>query len=215
LLDLLTVRYVMSEGEILNSDYELVYEDQVYIYENTDVLFCAFALPDAEVIPEADLPVRLRTFDPRQVVLLDTATTPTPYSPITNTQWSLQPATVISYAPNVVIVDVDMPGPGWLVLADSFSPGWKAFRSDPKAGIPTRESEPGKETELAIARANGNFRAVRLEAGRHRVRFGYAPVSFKLGLAGSFTAIAVLSVLLLCRLPGRFWRRGSVEPAGK
>jgi hypothetical protein len=204
LLDLLTVRYVMTEGEIPNPDYELVYEGQVYIYENTDVLPRAFAMPNVEVIPEADLPVHLRTFDPRQVVLLDTATVPTPYSPITNTQWSLQPASVSTYAPNVVIVDVEMPGPGWLVLADSYFPGWKASRADPETQTSIPRSERGEETELAIARANGNFRAVRLEQGTHRVCFRYAPMSFKLGLYGSFTAIAVLSLLVLYRLWGRF-----------
>jgi uncharacterized membrane protein YfhO len=85
-----------------------------------------------------------------------------------------------------------MPGPGWLVLADSYFPGWKAYRSDP--------IESSNEIELKIVRANGNFRAVLLEAGVHRVRFQYAPTSFKLGLYSSLTAIVVISLLVLYRL---------------
>ena len=50
LLDLLNVRYVVTEGEIPNPDYELVYDDEVRIYENIDALPRAFALPRAEVV---------------------------------------------------------------------------------------------------------------------------------------------------------------------
>ncbi len=59
LLDLLNVRYVVTEGEIPNSDYKLVYDDEVRIYENIDVLPRAFALPQAEWVSPADLPARL------------------------------------------------------------------------------------------------------------------------------------------------------------
>lgn len=40
---LLNVRYVVTEGTIANDDYALVYEGEVRIYENTDVLPRAFA----------------------------------------------------------------------------------------------------------------------------------------------------------------------------
>ena len=47
LLDLLTVRYVMTEGEIPNPGYRLVYDGEVRIYRNEQ------ALPRAEMAPEA------------------------------------------------------------------------------------------------------------------------------------------------------------------
>jgi hypothetical protein len=209
LLDLLTVRYVMTEGEIPNPDYELVYEAEVRIYENTDVLPRAFALPHAEVVSEADLPARIRTFDPRRVILLDAATLPAPYSPVTHVSWSLQPATVVAYAPNAVILDVEMPGPGWLILADSYFPGWTAFRSAPEDQIPASAAKPGEETEVAIVRANGNFRGVWLDQGAHRVSFRYTPQSFELGLCGSLMAVVVMSLLVVWRACRGLWLKRS------
>jgi O-antigen/teichoic acid export membrane protein len=222
LLDLLTVRYVMTEGEIANPDYELVYDGEVRIYENTDVLPRAFALPNAEVVAEPGLTDRLPTFDPRQVILLDQATLPQAEYPITKTDWSLQPARVVTYAPNSVFVDVEMPGPGWLLLADSYFPGWKAYRSDlidPDTNaaypIPNPQDEPADETELQIVRADGNFRAVYLPQGAHRVRFKYTPMSFKLGLYGSFMAGVVLFLLGLYWLWTRFYRESDQDSTVK
>jgi hypothetical protein len=190
LLDLLNVRYVVTEGRISNPDYELVYEGEVRVYENIDTLPRAFALPHGEAVSEADLPARLRTLDPRQVILLDTVAVSNPES-----EWPLQPAQVVSYTLNTVLVDVVLPGPGWLVLADSYFPGWRAYRSDP-------QDEMASEVELEILRANGNFRAVWLGAGAHRVRFQYAPTSLKIGLYASLAAIVVISLLALYRLRG-------------
>jgi len=214
LLDLLGVRYVVTEGEIPNDDYEMVYDGEVRIYENTDVLPRAFALPRAKVVSPAQLPDRLRSFNPGKLVLLD-ETTPIPNFPISQSPWPLQPATVVAYAPNTVFVDAEMPGPGWLVLTDSYFPGWKAYRSDPDDQIPNPKSEPPDEQELDIVRADGNFRAVWLEAGAHRVRFKYTPMSFKLGLYGSFMAGIVLLLLVLYWLWGRFYRESADDPTVK
>ncbi len=215
LLDLLTVRFVVTEGEIPNPDFELVYENEVRIYENTDALPRAFALPQSESVAPEDLPARLRSFDPRQVILLDQSDSGSEEMPPATDPWPLQPATVLTYADNVVFVDVEMPGPGWLVLADSYFPGWKAYRSEPDGQIPAPHHEPVSETEIEIVRANGNFRAVWLEEGTHRVRFKYTPMSFKLGLYGSFMAAIVLFLLLLYWLWGRFYRESADDPTVK
>ncbi len=215
LLDLLNVRYVVTEGEVPNPDYELVYDDEVRIYENTDALPRAFALPHAEVVSQADLPTRLSSLDPRALVLLDEDTIANPQVPAGDPQWPLEPASIAAYAPNVVFVDVAMPGPGWLVLADSYSPGWKAYRSDPDGQVPDPKSEPEKERELTIVRADGNFRAVFLEEGPHRVRFKYTPMSFKLGLYGSFMAVVVMLLVGFYWLWGRFYRESTDDPTVK
>jgi type IV secretory pathway VirB3-like protein len=192
LLDLLNVRYVVTEGRIPNPDYDLIYEGEARIYENIDALPRAFALPRAEAVSEADLPARLRTLDPRQLVLLDRVPVSNPKS-----DWPLQPAQVVSYTLNTVLVDVVLPGPGWLVLADSYFPGWRAYRSNP-------QDEMAGGAELEIVRANGNFRAVWLGAGAHRVRFQYSPTSFNVGLYASLAALVVVLLLALHRLRGRF-----------
>ncbi len=215
LLDLLTVRFVVTEGEIPNLDYELVYEGEVRIYENVDVLPRAFALPRAEIVSPEDLPTRLHSFDPRQSILLEQGALAAVESRPTADPWPLQPATVVTYSSNVVFVDVEMPGPGWLVLADSYFPGWKAYRSAPDVRIPGPKDEPAGETEIQIVRADGNFRAVWLDEGAHRVRFKYTPMSFKLGLYGSFLAAVVLFLLLLLWFWRRFYRESEDDPTVK
>ncbi|HFD39183.1 MAG TPA: hypothetical protein ENJ31_04965, partial [Anaerolineae bacterium] len=237
LLDLLGVRYVATEGEIANPDYQPVYEGEIRIYENTDALPRAFALPAAEIVAEEDLPARLRTFDPRQIVLLQPDSQfPNPQSTASkiglcsarttvrasapdcdpararSLTWPLQPAHIVAYGSNEVLVDVEMPGPGWLLLADSYFPGWKAYRSNLQ---PATDNLQPDETELPIVRADGNFRAVYLPAGAHRVRFKYTPMSFKLGLYGSFMAGVVLLLLALYWLWTRFYRESEDDPTVK
>ena len=216
LLDLLTVRYVVTEGEIPNADYRLVYDAEVRIYENTGALPRAFALPAAEAVSPVDLPARLRTLDPRQVVLLEEKPGLSVETRFLNADWPLQPASIVRYTPNEVTIDVTMPGAGWLVLADSYFPGWKAYRSDasdqPRASNP---EPPADESEMSIARADGNFRAVWLDSGSHRVRFKYTPLSFKIGLYGSFLATVVLVLLVGYWLWGRLYRESADDPAVK
>lgn len=81
-------------------------------------------------------------------------------------------------SPNVVQIRVQTSAPGWLFLADSPYPGWRAFVDD----APTQ-----------ILSAQYAFRAVFLpKAGDHTVRFVYVPISFWAGLA-----VSVLSLLFL------------------
>ncbi|MHB0876552.1 MAG: YfhO family protein, partial [Anaerolineae bacterium] len=83
---------------------------------------------------------------------------------------AVQPAAVVGYAPESVTVMVNAPAAGYLVLLDSYFPGWSA----------TVDGEA-----VAIVRANYTFRAVPVVAGRHTVTFSYRPKSLLLGTAGS------------------------------
>jgi uncharacterized membrane protein YfhO len=78
---------------------------------------------------------------------------------------------------NQLVIRVQTPSPGWLVLSDVWYPGWRA-RVD-------------GDTSL-IRRANYLFRAVRLEAGEHEVVFSYTPWSFYLGSLASLMAAIIL-----------------------
>jgi uncharacterized membrane protein YfhO len=84
---------------------------------------------------------------------------------------------------NSVILNVDAPGDGWLVLADTDYPGWVA----------TVDGE-----EVPIYRANLAFRAVQVNAGQHEVRFDYQPGWLLPGALVSLLALVV--ALLLYRL---------------
>ena len=62
----------------------------------------------------------------------------------------------------------------FLVLSDTYFPGWKVLID-------------GKEEN--IYRADYNLRAVLLGAGTHQVKFIYDPLSFKLGAIITFLGI--------------------------
>jgi uncharacterized membrane protein YfhO len=87
---------------------------------------------------------------------------------------------VLEYRDEQVTLDVTAPSPRWLVLSDLHYPGWEA----------TLDGRP-----VPILRANHAFRAVRVPAGRHRVRFAYDPASVRTGAVLSFSALLALAAL--------------------
>lgn len=203
LLDMLNVKYLITEAEIPLPKYREVYRDAaVCVYENLGVAPRAFTLPASATVAVNDVSemhAALLTYDPRNYVIVEAAPAgwvgpklaDVSSSPLTAayplsapgalpTAGTPQAQTVLFYGPNEVIVDVALDAPGWLILTDSFAPGWKAFTRPPGAS----EDE---ETEVAIARVAGNFRGVRLDESRV-VRFKYSPNSVKIGAFTSFLA---------------------------
>lgn len=82
--------------------------------------------------------------------------------------------------PDRVRVEAELSEPGYLVLVDSYDPGW-------------RVSVDGRRAPLL--RANVAFRGVALPAGRHHLEFVYRPDQVVQGLlASAFTALLALSL---------------------
>ncbi len=77
--------------------------------------------------------------------------------------------------------------PAYLLLADTFDPGWSA----------TIDGRPAPIRPAYVA-----FRAVALTAGKHTVEFKYCPAGFSLGLAISSMGVALAALLW-------FWPRGA------
>ncbi|MCX7856118.1 MAG: oligosaccharide flippase family protein, partial [Anaerolineae bacterium] len=198
LLDMLNVKYILTEVEIPNpAKYRLVYQDRaVRVYENLGALPRAFTLPASAAVFAEDVAEALRTYDVHRYVVLDAgcgpgASSPQPADPV--------PQTVTRYTLNEVFVDVAVSEPSWLILGDSHFPGWRAFVRPQGAG-------EDAEREVAICRANGNFRAVYLEPGAWTVRFKYSPNSVKIGAFVTFIAGMVLLFLVGLYLWRFFYR---------
>jgi hypothetical protein len=81
-------------------------------------------------------------------------------------------------------IEIQAEESGYLILADSFYPGWKALIE-------------GKAVE--IRRTNGWMRAIPLPAGRSIVTFVYRPASFTWGLAVSCAAVLFLLIFMAMR----------------
>ena len=202
LLDLLNVRYVLTEHYIPNPKWQEIYrDDTVGIYENRDVLPRAFIVPEARVAPANEQ--ALLDADLRRTVFLEE--TPTEPHALTPSAPQVAEARISRYTSNDVFVDVNLSDRGWLVLGDAYFPGWKAF-------VRPFGADENQEQELTLYRANSAFRAVYLpEAGQWTVRFVYTPMSFKLGLYISFLAGMALLLLMLYWLWGRYYRPESTE----
>ena len=96
------------------------------------------------------------------------------------------PALVSQSRPDKVELQVTAPGDGWLVLSDTWYPGWQAWLD-------------GRRVD--ILPANSLFRAIPVPAGTHSVVFRYQPVTFYLGAVLSFAALLLFFYL---------WRRWRV-----
>lgn len=70
--------------------------------------------------------------------------------------------------------------PGWVVLSDTFYPGWRSWVN-------------GKEVE--IQKAYLQMRAVRAEAGNNKIVFEYRPKSWKIGKAIALIGLVILAFL--------------------
>jgi len=194
LLDLLNVKYVVTEVEIPNpAKYCLVYQDEaVRVYENLTVLPRAFTLPATAAVVVDDVAEGLRTYDPHYYVILEAGGRGRGAG---TEAAEAVPQRVTRYTRNEVFVDVSVTEPSWLLLADSYFPGWRAFVRPQGAGEEA-------EQEVEVVRVDGNFRGVLLEPGSWTVRFKYSPNAVKIGAFVSF--IAGMAVLFLIGL--YLWR---------
>jgi len=240
LLDLLGVKYVLTTQHVPNSGYTQVYDHEIKVYRNEGAFPRAFVMHCEDEKGVNGWP---EGFDPRTMLLLDTGDQVSDIGDQGSggkeqdargrmqeagsrmqllASCAMQPAAVSSYGLNEVFVEAELNQPAWLVLADSFSPGWKAYvttepqatdnETDAQSPIPnTQYPTPNTEYQIPIYRADGNFRAVSLESGKHQVRFSYMPRSFQVGLYTSFLSGVTLFLLAGWWAWGRFYREAQGE----
>ena len=198
LLSVLGVKYVIATTDVSIDlpQYELVWEgENTRIYENLAAAPRAYTLPQRQTaVVEDALAAMTSDYDPRQFVVVEIGDWRLEIeSLISNLQSpisSYQPATITSYSNIEVLVDTAVAEPAWLILNDSYFPGWKAY---------VRPLGAGEEAEqqIDITRVNGNFRGVLLEPGEWTVRFRYSPLTFQLGGLISFMGVIILLFALV------------------
>jgi O-antigen/teichoic acid export membrane protein len=201
LLDLLGVKYVVTNQTMPNAGFTLVFTDGIRIYRNEDVLPRAFVVYEARLTDPADSgrwTEDLKSLNPRQTVLLED---PAALSfAASGASATAARVSISEYTANRVTVSATLAADGYLVLADSYFPGWLA-------------QDNGQDAP--IWRADGNFRAVALSAGRHTVTFKYSPVSLRLGLFASLGAGVILLLGLTVWGWRRFYREAEDDHAAK
>jgi hypothetical protein len=172
-LFLSNTRYLMTHRnhELPEPLFTRVYHEEVAVYRVNRYLDRALLLYDHEVIPDrksALEKVRSSGFDPARLLVLEREPEPAGASPENSAPVIEQSVRAARYEADDVVIEVSTPRPGFLLLLDTYFPGWKAFVD---------------EQESVIYRADYNFRAVAIPAGRSTVHFKYQPLSFRIGLA--------------------------------
>jgi hypothetical protein len=87
---------------------------------------------------------------------------------------------IARYENNRVVCEVQSNSAGYVVLLDSFYPGWNAYLD-------------GRRVE--VLRANYAFRAVAVNPGKHQVEFVFRPVSFYTGAFISCMALLIAAIV--------------------
>jgi hypothetical protein len=176
--------------------YRQVYQDnQIRILEDTDAFPRAFLVPRARVAPSLGTALSEmvhRPFHPDQeVILADDSTTQT--NVVAADRGGQGQATVTQYATDSVRIHTTASADAWLVLSDTYYPGWVA-------------SIDGQPT--TVLRGDVLFRAVAVPAGDHEIEFRFQPASVRLGLAVSVVSLLLLILALVASgLAGNVGRR--------
>ncbi|MBW4436069.1 MAG: YfhO family protein [Pleurocapsa minor GSE-CHR-MK-17-07R] len=95
---------------------------------------------------------------------------------------SPQPAEVISFAPERIVIRAQTDRPGWLSVALVHYPGWQA----------DIDGQP-----VPLLRAYGIASAIQLPSGEHIVTLSYTPASFTLGSLLSLFSLGIIGVWLV------------------
>jgi hypothetical protein len=88
---------------------------------------------------------------------------------------------IIEHTPNEVVISADVRRLSYLVVSDTYYPGWRVYVD-------------GVEAE--VLRADYAFRAVALDPGIHKVRMVYRSLLFSVGIIFSAAGVALLAVLI-------------------
>lgn len=98
---------------------------------------------------------------------------------------------IVNYNSTSIKIMVNTTQPGFLVLSDTYYPGWNAYINGDRCNI---------------LRANYAFRALELPKGEKMVEFKYEPLSFYVGGLISSIALLVLSIIFFIKKGSRIER---------
>jgi hypothetical protein len=188
LLGLMHVGYLISDPTAPALGRVIYQTEAVTIQQVPEPLPRAYFVGQASPAPnEAAVLARLLApdFDSRRevIIMAESAQLPSPGSPLVVAS---PPVWLTEAGPNQLHLSLKAPGPGWVVITDTFYPGWQA----------TVNGRP-----VTIWPANLAFRALPVQAGLQEIVLRYQPLSFRIGLwlSGAGLLLIILLHLILTR----------------
>jgi hypothetical protein len=198
LLDLAAVRYVVSppSDPVLAWGLDLpavpTGDAGLHVFRNDRALSRARYVPRIEVVPDRSVLLNRLAYgsdDLAQVAFVEEPM-PSGFSAEDPLPAGGGSARFLRDDPEHLVIEVDAPARGFLVLADQYFPGWRATVNGASA---------------PIQRVNQMFRLVEVPAGVSRVEFRYRPTSVAVGAALSFVSLGAVGVVLWGGRRRRSW----------
>ncbi len=196
LYDLLNVRYLLTPDaiekaypEASSEKFRLIQDGNPRIYENRDagprvwVAHQAVSQPEDAVLPY----MQANAASLKETVVLDEPL------PAEAGSYAGQGGTaeIVRYENARVTIRASLPSPGFVVLADTYYPGWEAWID----GAPAH-----------LYRADGAFRAAWVPAGEHELEYRFTFPILRTGEIVSIASGGAVLVLILAGL-ALHWRR--------
>ena len=200
LLDLMGVRYILSDQDQYlgkrQETSELIFQyGRSRIWHNLDAYPRVFLFHDYQVVEE-DKQIGALLFNPqfnlRKTLILNENIAGDFASFLDSSDKIIVHEDLYWF--NQPVFEVESQTDSLLFFSDNYYPGWQAFVD-------------GKET--SIYRANLTFRAIKMPAGKHNVKFIYRPKSFQIGAWLSCLGLAFLLFLIW------FWLKDNLPAFNK
>jgi uncharacterized membrane protein YfhO len=104
---------------------------------------------------------------------------------------------LLDYQPHHIQMRVNMDRRGYVVLSDTWYPGWRAFL----------DGQP-----VPIERANLSFRAVQVPQGQHDLQLAYKPASYAWGTRLSLGTLLVVALGLVLAVRKALLNQDHIQP---
>jgi len=173
---------------VLSDHFRLVHSGDVKIYENLHVLPRASLVQTVQCVDsdEAALAaMRAPGFDPSTQAVVTSCAMDSEALKRELPEATPGSATVVAYAPERVVVDVETHVPSWLMLTDVWFPGWHA-------DVQPLVHDAGMAAHRDVLRTNLLFRGVRVDPGAWRITFTYRSTWLIVGIGLSVFGVIAL-----------------------
>ena len=182
LTNLLNLKYLLlpANVRIEHPTIKPVFHNSKYaLFDNTQAISRTFIVHEAKTLSGRDAifkELASAEFNPLKYIILEEPSSLTGNISTKNYQQEPNP-TIIEYSPNKVTIKATLLDDGYLVLGDTFYPGWNAYVDGKKRRV--------LKTDYIL-------RSVFLEKDDHIVKFVYEPKSFTIGMVISLTSMVIL-----------------------
>ena len=186
------INYVVSYQALNLPGLELAFDAGVKVYRHTKALPHAYMVRDYRVVKDSKKRLHYlkgRGFEPWREVVLEEEPKGR-YAPAHPSAG--RDVKIVSYSGEDVTIQLGEHQGGFLVLSDTYYPGWRAY-------IDGREQR--------ILQANHVFRAVEVPPRARQIVFSYKPKSFVLGVWTSVGTVALLGFLFFWAKRQSCWKK--------